>query len=70
MLRSENFGFRLSRGEKALLLLVSEKEERTASDVLRRLIREEARRYGLWPPPNEHVQAQAAAQLNYNGGDK
>ena len=50
MLRSENFGFRLSCGEKALLLLVSETEERTASDVLRRLIRQQARRYGLWPP--------------------
>lgn len=46
MLRSESFGFRLSPRERVLLMLVSEKEERTASDVLRRLIRQEAQRCG------------------------
>lgn len=49
MARSENFGFRLAPEEKVLLALVSQREERTASDVIRRLIRYEAKRHGLLP---------------------
>lgn len=47
MKRYEKFGFRLSPREKELLVLVSRREQRTASDVLRRLIREAAERRKL-----------------------
>jgi len=55
MLRSKSFGFRLSPREKALLLAVSQKKERTAADVLRRLIRQEAQHCGFLPTDSDQT---------------
>ena len=61
MLRSENFGFRLSSREKALLLAVSENKERTAADVLRRLIRQEAQHCGFLPNDSDQTNTERSA---------
>ncbi len=50
MLRTENFGFRLSPEEKGFLLALAEQEERDPSDLLRLLIRRAARENGLAGP--------------------
>ena len=57
MLRTENFGFRLSPEEKGFLLALAEHEERDPSDLVRLLIRRAAREYGLTGPmraPHTH----------------
>jgi hypothetical protein len=53
MVRTENFGFRLSPEEKGFLLALAEHEERDPSDLLRLLIRRAARERGLTSPVRE-----------------
>jgi len=53
MMRTENFGFRLSPEEKGFLLALAEHEERDPSDFLRLLIRRAARERGLVSPMRE-----------------
>ena len=62
MQHTENFGFRLSRREKALLKALSEIQERTASDFLRRLIRHAAQQHGLLSRGETQVQSENVQQ--------
>jgi uncharacterized protein (DUF1778 family) len=48
--RTERVSARTHPDEKRALAKLARIERRTPSDVLRQLIREEAKRRGLWPP--------------------
>jgi len=54
------FRMRLNIYERQALELLAQEERRSMSEITRELIREEAMRQGLWPPPaNQYAQAQA-----------
>lgn len=58
--RTEYIGFRASVDERALVEALAQVEERTESDVLRRLVREAARRRGLLDNPERNPPAPPA----------
>lgn len=47
--RTDMIGVRLSAGERRVVELLAQHEERTPSDIVRRLLRNEAQRLGLQP---------------------
>jgi len=51
MIRNQFVGARALPEEKAALAAISKQDRRRPSDVLREMIRAEAERRGLWPPP-------------------
>jgi hypothetical protein len=46
--KTSQTGFRLTQEEYDALYSIAEIEERNISDILRRLIRQEAKRIGVW----------------------
>lgn len=62
MTRPEIFAMRVSAEERQMIERLAQREERAPSDVMRRLVRREARALGLLPAPKEdRPAAQAAA---------
>ena len=51
MNRSEMVSVRVLPEEKRALVRIARQERRKPSELLRELIRAEAKRRGLWPPP-------------------
>lgn len=48
--RSERFPLRLTPGERRLLDRIADAERRSAAEVMRDLLRGEARKRDMWPP--------------------
>jgi hypothetical protein len=51
--RDETFRFIMTTAEKSALEALAEHEDGSQAAVVRRLVRAEARRRGLWPVPDE-----------------
>ena len=51
---------RCSDNEYKALRTIAQSEDRSASEQLRELVRQEAERRGIWPPLAERQQAEAA----------
>ena len=53
--RTEIIAARANEVEKRALAEVAERESRTASEMLRELVRKAAFDHGVWPRPERHV---------------
>ena len=62
--QTETLSLKVLRRDKAALRLLAAAEGETMSVIVRRLIREEVRRHGLWPPAG---QEQTHGQANRMG---
>jgi len=61
-MRTVRFGLLLTEAERKALARLTEAEgELSKAVVVRRLIRQEAKRRGLWSPADQHAEVQAQA---------
>ena len=60
--KSERIVFMASPGEKRMLLALAEREHCSRSEVIRSLVRREARRCGLWPPDADGQRGEPASR--------
>ena len=54
MIKNQFVGARALPEEKRALQEIARQDRRRPSDALREMIREEAKRRGLWPPPRHN----------------
>ena len=64
MKKTEIVCIRMTEGERRVLNLLARREEWSASEMLRDLVRREAKDRGLWPATVEPVQAQPHVEVN------
>jgi hypothetical protein len=63
MRRDDTFTLRVNENERHMIAALSDKLERSQSDVLRLLVREAARERGVWPPKQPERKATQPAAL-------
>jgi hypothetical protein len=59
MIRENVFTIRITAEERNLINQIAQREDRTASDAIRRLIRQAAQQYERTPPPSKSALASA-----------